>query len=107
LRVGFTVSNTGSRPGYAVPELYVGLTSRRGVPEPPRQLEGFDKVWLAAGRTARMAITLDRRSFGYWSVARHRWSVARGCDRVMIGSSSSHLPLQSVVAQAGARCGPG
>jgi beta-glucosidase len=35
-RVGFTVSNMGSRPGYAVPELYVGLPSHRGVREPPR-----------------------------------------------------------------------
>jgi beta-glucosidase len=103
IAVHLTASNTGARGGYAVPELYVGLPSTRSVPEPPRQLAGFSKVWLAPGASARVTMILTRRSLAYWNVRKHRWSVARGCDRVLVGSSSSSVPLRATIAQS-ARC---
>ena len=52
--VSVTVRNTGTRTGWAVPELYVSLPSPTGVPEPPLQLKGFDKVELAPHKSARV-----------------------------------------------------
>ena len=50
-----TVTNTGARTGTAVPELYLGLPSLPGVPQPPRQLKAFAKVKLAPGASARVS----------------------------------------------------
>jgi beta-glucosidase len=99
-----TVTNVGARSGSAVPELYVSLPSRPGVPEPPWQLKGFAKVELAPGEARRISIALDARSFSYWSDAAGGWHVARGCDVVAVGSSSRELPLRGVVPQGGASC---
>ncbi len=55
--VSATVTNTGSRAGADVAQLYVTDPSASG--EPPRQLEGFARVSLAAGREP------DRQLPGY------------------------------------------
>jgi beta-glucosidase len=103
-KVQLTVTNVGTRSGSAVPELYVALPSRPGVPEPPWQLKGFAKVYLSPGETRRISIALDARSFAYWSDAAGGWRVARGCDVVAVGSSSRDLPLRGVAPQGGASC---
>jgi beta-glucosidase len=99
-----TVTNTGSRTGSAVPELYVSLPSRPGVPEPPWQLKGFAKLQLAPGQSAQASIPLESRSFSYWSDAANAWEIAPGCDRIGVGPSSARLPLRAVVGQGGASC---
>jgi beta-glucosidase len=99
-----TVTNSGSRTGSAVPELYVSLPSAPGVPEPPWQLKGFAKVTLAPGHSERLSIPLDARSFSYWSDSADGWRIARGCDVVGVGSSSASLRLRAVIAQEGAHC---
>jgi beta-glucosidase len=99
-----TVKNVGPRSGSAVPELYVSLPSRPGVPEPPWQLKGFTKVELAPGESRRISIALDARSFSYWSDAAKGWRVARGCDVIAVGSSSRDLALRRVVPEGGASC---
>jgi beta-glucosidase len=102
-----TVTNTGSRIGDAVPELYVSLPSRPGVPEPPWQLKGFEKVELAPGQSERVTMPLDPRTFSYWSDSANAWEIARGCDVIGVGSSSARLPLRAVVPQDGATCRAG
>ena len=103
--VRVTVRNVGRRTGVAVPEVYVSLPSLPGVPEPPWQLKGFAKLTLAPGRSRRVRINLDARSFSYWSNAAAGWRIARGCDRVAVGSSVHALRLRAVIPQGGASCG--
>jgi beta-glucosidase len=102
--VSVTVTNTGVRSGWAVPELYLSLPSLPGVPQPPRQLKGFSKVALAPGQSQRVTMPLDARAFSYWSSAANGWRIAPGCDRVQVGSSSRQLPLSGVLAEDGASC---
>ena len=102
--VSVTVANTGRRKGAAVPQLYLGFPSRPGVPQPPAQLKGFERVSLAPGESARVSFELDARSLSYWNTASDDWRLARGCVKVMVGSSSRHLPLRDVLSVAGARC---
>jgi beta-glucosidase len=102
--VSVTVTNTGARSGWAVPELYVSLPSLAGVPQPPRQLKGFAKVALAPGQSQRVTMQLDARAFSYWSDAANAWRVVPGCDTIAVGSSSRQLPLSGVIAQGGASC---
>ncbi|MFI6516659.1 glycoside hydrolase family 3 C-terminal domain-containing protein [Spirillospora sp. NPDC050679] len=100
-----TVTNTGPRTGVAVPQLYLGLPSPgAAVPQPPRQLKGYQKVTLAPGRSARVTFPLDRRALSYWDQAAGGWKVAKGCYRVGVGSSSRDLPLTGAFAQGGGAC---
>jgi beta-glucosidase len=103
-KVSVTVTNAGTRTGWAVPELYVSLHSLPGVPEPPRQLKGFAKVQLAPGQSQRVRMGLDARAFSYWSDSANGWRIAPGCDRIAVGSSSRQLPLTASIAEGGASC---
>jgi len=100
-----TVTNTGSRAGEAVPQLYLALPSpSSSVPQPPRQLKGYDKVALAPGQAATVRFGLDDRAFSYWDVNSSSWQVAPGCYGVDVGRSSRDLPLHAVVARGAATC---
>ena len=95
LTVTAAVTNTGSRSGVAVPQLYVGLPSPGpGIVQPPRQLRGFTKLDLAPGERRSVSFTLDKRALSYWDTAAGAWRVAPGCSAVMVGSSSRDLPLR-------------
>jgi beta-glucosidase len=95
--VSFTVTNTGRRTGWAVPELYLGLPSKPGVSQPPLQLKGLAKVQLARGQSQRVSLPLNARSFSYWSEGDGAWRVVPGCAKVRVGSSSRKLPLKATV----------
>ena len=96
------VTNTGSRAGAEVPQVYLGLPRSTG--EPPQRLAAYARVFLAphASRTVRLAI--NRRSLSYWSARKHAWMEAPGCYRVMVGTSSRHHTNTMTVAVGSARC---
>jgi beta-glucosidase len=95
-RVTFTVTNTGSRAGAAVPQVYVGDPPAVG--EPPKQLKGFQRVSLSPGQSETVTIPLDAMSFAYWNTGSHAWTVSAGTYQVMVGSSSSDIAGQGTVA---------
>lgn len=95
-----TMRNQGSRAGWAVPQLYVGLPApSEAVPQPPRALKGFAKQWLAPGRAQRFEFLLDARAFSYWDVGSAAWKIAEGCYAVEAGQSSRDLPLRATLAR--------
>ncbi|MFI0445035.1 beta-glucosidase [Actinomadura sp. 6N118] len=103
--VQVTVTNTGSRSGIAVPQLYLGLPSPGvDVPQPPRQLKGYHKLSLAPGASARVTFPLTSRSLAYWNDSANAWKVAPGCYKAMVGNSSRDIALTSRFAQGGASC---
>ncbi|MEA2401967.1 MAG: beta-glucosidase [Thermoleophilaceae bacterium] len=103
-RVSLEIVNTGRRTGVAVPQLYLGLPGARGRVQPPRQLKGFESVTLRPGRRARVHFRLGARAFSYWDVRRHRWQVAPGCYRMLLGRSSRRIVARATIAVRGARC---
>ena len=105
--VSVEVTNTGSRQGFAVPQLYLGLPSLAGVPQPPLQLKGFQKVSLQPGQTATVRFHLNDRSFAYWDNELNSWKVAPGCYGVSVGSASAPADqlLRGTIARLGADCG--
>jgi len=100
--VRFTITNTGSRTGAEVAQLYV--FDPASAHEPPKQLKGYDKVTLLPGETKTVTLTLDQRAFAHWNTAVHGWRVAPGCYGIAIGGSSRDLPLRGHVIRGGARC---
>jgi len=95
--VEFDVTNTGSRAGAEVAQVYVGLPSLPNVPQPPRQLKGFRRVALAAGQTAHVTLALDARAFSYWDAATHGWKVAPGHYTISAAASSRDIRLNQAL----------
>src|SRR5699024_8820269 len=86
------VTNTGSRPGAEVVQLYLGLPDTK-VPEPPKWLRDFAKVELSPGEAKQVTFQVSPRDLSYWSVKQHDWAIAPDCFQVMVGDSSRDLPL--------------
>jgi beta-glucosidase len=84
--VRLRVTNTGTRAGAEVVQLYVGFPPAAG--EPPKQLKGFKRVALKPGRGAEVTLRLTARDLSSWNSARNRWRTHSGRYRIMIGSSS-------------------
>src|SRR5215472_9473110 len=86
------VTNTGSRAGSDVAQLYLGDPAPAG--EPPRQLRGFDRIELAPGQSQEVTLPLTAQDLAYWNGASH-WTVAPGSYQVYVGDSSAlaSLPL--------------
>jgi beta-glucosidase len=89
------VTNTGSRAGADVAQVYVAQPASTG--EPPRQLVGFQKVELAPGQTKHITFTLGQRAFSTWDSAAQQWGTADGQYGVYVGDSSRSLPLHGTV----------
>jgi beta-glucosidase len=88
------VTDTGSRAGTEVAQLYVGDPA--SIREPPRQLRGFQQVTLRPGETETVRFTLTGSAVAYWDTARSAWAVAPGTYQVYVGDSSAlaNLPLR-------------
>jgi beta-glucosidase len=98
VRVSATITNTGSRTGSDVAQLYVGDPGQTG--EPPRQLAGFDRVALAPGQSAPVSFTLTPQQLSWWSDSGGGWTESPGIYQVYVGDSSAlgNLPLRGALA---------
>ena len=101
--VSIDVTNTGSRTGTAVPQLYLGTPFALGTPTSPiRELEGFTSVTLAPGATAHVTFPLNDRSFAYFDARSNGWRIRPGCYLVEVGSSARALPLHGSIGRGSA-----
>ena len=98
--VSATVTNTGTRAGSDVAQLYLGDPSAAG--EPPRQLAGFQRVTLAAGASTPVSFTITPQQESWWSDSANGWTQSEGTYGVYVGDSSdpSGLPLQGTYTMA-------
>jgi beta-glucosidase len=86
--VSVDVSNTGSRAGDAVVQLYIhqraGSASR-----PVRQLEGFERVALDPGVKKTLHFTLGKEELQFWSPAKRKWVVEPEHFDIWVGGDST------------------
>jgi beta-glucosidase len=85
-----SVTNTGSRAGAEVVQVYVG-DIEASVARPLRELKGFVKVNLEPGETQQVSCQLDQRAFAFWSRRFGQWVVESGEFMIAVGNSSRHL----------------
>jgi beta-glucosidase len=90
LEVRVPVSNTGSRPGSTVVQVYVRALEPR-VWRPALALAGFAKVRLAPGDSTQVHITLAERAFSFYDVATAAWQVEGGEYEVCVGLSVTDI----------------
>lgn len=93
--ISANVTNSGSRAGAEVLQLYLGLPSSH-VPMPARELKGFSKVELKPGETSHVLLHVDPRALSYFDVASKSWKLDTGEVKVYVGNSSSNTPLTAI-----------
>ncbi|HEY2790731.1 MAG TPA: glycoside hydrolase family 3 C-terminal domain-containing protein, partial [Micromonosporaceae bacterium] len=98
-----TVTNTGSRAGADVAQLYVTDPSASG--EPPKQLEGFARVNLAAGASAPVTFTLTQTNLQHWNSAGNAFATDTGAYTIHVGDSDANLPLTGTLNVTSAQIG--
>lgn len=81
-----TVTNTGTRAGDDVVQLYIN-DPVASMTQPVRRLRGFERVTLAAGASRTVTFTLDRSDFGFYD-NEGRFVVETGRIDVYAGDSS-------------------
>ncbi len=87
VRLSLEVTNTGSRAGEEIVELYAGCPASR-LDRPVKVLRGFDRLALAPGETKTLALTLRAKDLAYYDAGQRTWRVERSPCRVYVGSSS-------------------
>jgi beta-glucosidase len=80
------VTNTGTRAGAEVAQLY--LTDPAPTGEPASQLKGIQKVQLAPGQTKQVHFDLSSQGASYWNTDAQASTLAAGTYTVHVGDSS-------------------
>ena len=90
--VSFDLTNTGTRAGAEVAQVYVAQPTATG--SPPKSLAAFRRVMLNAGQTQRVTVTVEDRAFKYWT---GRWAPAAGTNQILVSASSRAVKLTGQV----------
>jgi beta-glucosidase len=97
ITVKVDVTNTGSRVGDDVVQLYVKHLGSK-VARPGQELKGFQRVTLNPGETKTVEIPLKTSALAYWDVRLGKFKVEAEPVRLMIGSSSKEIKLSTRVS---------
>lgn len=95
IQVSVDVTNTGSRDGQEVVEMYVASPDAEKKDRPVKRLKGFDKVDLAAGETKTVTMTLNTDELEYWSENENRFDYDLGTYEIQIGPASDTVALSA------------
>ncbi|HEY7130770.1 MAG TPA: glycoside hydrolase family 3 C-terminal domain-containing protein, partial [Candidatus Limnocylindrales bacterium] len=99
LRVRVDVTNTGTRAGDEVVQLYL-RDEEASVARPVLELRGFRRVHLDAGECRTVVFELSTEQLAYID-ADYRRVVEPGTIRLFVGRSAAELPLTAEVALVG------
>ena len=96
VKVSFTLTNSGSRAGAEIAEVYAALPA--SAEEPPKRLIGFSKVELKAGEKKVVEVEVDPKYLSIFDEAKDAWTLVPGDYTVLVGGSSDKLPLKATVS---------
>ena len=99
VEVAVTVTNSGSRTGTEVVQLYVE-DEALGISRPALQLAGFQRVTLEPGEEATLVFTLQLALLAYLSLE-GRWIIEPGPMSISVGASSDDRPLRALLEVTG------
>jgi beta-glucosidase len=95
LHVSFDVTNTGTRAGDEVPQVYLRYPSLRR-PLPIKQLHGFERIATQPGQTLQVNIPVALADLRLWDDSESKFVTPQGDYAVMVGASSQDIRLQSM-----------
>ena len=94
--VTLTVTNTGSRAGAEIVQLYVAKPGTE-ILRPAQELKGFTKIRLEAGESKTVSIPLDDKAYRYWNTKTDSWEIEGGAYELRVGASSADIRLTATV----------
>src|SRR5574344_1481504 len=94
VKITIPVSNTGSRDGDEVVQVYVKRLN--DAEAPIKSLKGFKRINIAAGETATVTIELDKKAFEAYDESIDELSVKSGKYQILYGSSSLDKDLKAI-----------
>ncbi len=100
LTASVVVTNTGSRDGAEVVQLYAGLPGSTVV-RAPRELRAYAKVHVRAGESRTVELPVAADDLAYFDTRVDRWVVEGGAYTVEVGTSSRDLRLSTSVQVVG------
>jgi beta-glucosidase len=97
-QVSVRITNTGSRPGVEIPQVYIGPPEDAGSKYPGYQfaistLVGFDDVLISSGATKTASFLISERQLSFWRQSDRRWVLARGKRSVWVGTDAEKRVL--------------
>jgi beta-glucosidase len=94
--VSFTVKNVSNVDGKEISQLYI-RDPFSSVVRPEKELKGFVKTALKAGESKCVSLSLNARSFAFYSTALDKWYVENGEFEILVGASSRDIRLSETI----------
>jgi beta-glucosidase len=94
LHVAIDVTNTGSREGQEVVQLYI-RDKTASVQRPDKELKAFAKTHLAAGERRTVTFTIEQDALAYYDTLQRAWVAEAGEFEILLGSSSRDIRAAS------------
>ncbi len=94
--VTFMVKNTGNTAGAEIAQLYIA-DEESTIFRAPKELKGFEKVFLNPGEEKEVSVILGKRAFAYYNTAIHDWHVESGSFDILVGASAADIKLKTVI----------
>ena len=96
IQVSVDVTNTGSRDGNEIVQMYVNTPNADpSLQRPIKRLEGFQKVFLAAGQTKTVTLPIKIADLAFYNEADKRFEVDQGEYGIQISTSSADSDIQA------------
>ena len=92
----FEVQNIGNILGQEIAQCYVGYSNPL-TDEPCKTLQGFMKAEIRPNEVKNFELQLGPRNFSYWSVDANAWQIKGGAYKILIGSSSKDICLETTI----------
>ena len=89
-KVTVDVTNTGSREGKEIVQLYIG-DQESSLERPVKELKGFKKVALAPGETKTVTFEVDKDMLKYYDPAQSGWVLENGKFTAYVGAASDDI----------------
>jgi beta-glucosidase len=105
MTVSVNVTNTGTRAGEEVVQLYVRHLGS-SVERPWKDLRGYQRITLQPNETRTVTFPLAASSLAYWEAVTNRWIVEDEPVMLEVGASSADIRLEwtiEVTASSGTR----
>ncbi len=93
-QVSFTITNTGSRAGREIAQLYISAEDSQ-VRRPVKELKGFNKVQLEPGQSKELNFAITAADLSYYEPEIANWLTEPGNYQILIGSSSKDIRLKA------------
>lgn len=93
--VSFSIKNTSKIDGKEVAEIYIGKPGSLSF-RPKRELKAFTKVFIKAGQSKAIAITIPYSSLSLYSKSSSSFEVENGQYSIEVGASCGDIRLSGV-----------